>query len=189
MNLWPLGYEPSELPLLHTAICSTFLTVAEAIVKRLPGVEPDLLVSTSLMVPLRGPSGSTVELFSSSLVGKWGTGPLYSREVSGRYEWQGWGGLLWSRWWKSNPQPPEYESGALPVELHQRLLVSTALCSFPKWTIQESNLTTRSLYAQCLWSPKGPSARAGSCSPKRGEWSHDHCPYVSACPSDDSGSR
>ena len=32
--------------------------------------------------------------------------------------------LLWSRWLDSNPQPADYKSAALPIELHRQLLAS-----------------------------------------------------------------
>ena len=31
--------------------------------------------------------------------------------------------LLWSRWLDSNPQPADYKSAALPIELHRRVCV------------------------------------------------------------------
>ena len=91
MNLRPSGYEPDELP---TAPLRDVLVEGT-------GFEPVKAVPADLQ---------------SAPFGQLGNPSIYMPEVITSAFFIGY----WSRRWDSNPQPADYKSAALPIELRRR---------------------------------------------------------------------
>ncbi len=97
MNLRPSGYEPDELPAaLLRDICAARRLAA--LVER-DGFEPSKAVPTDLQSAPFGHSGTPPCIITN-----------YRLIIS------------WSRRWDLNPQPADYKSAALPVELRRQML-------------------------------------------------------------------
>ena len=65
--------------------------------------------------------------------------------------------LWWSRWLDSNPQPADYKSAALPIELHRRVFGALGR----NWTTDRQifSLLLYRLSYQGIWRPKTGSNR------------------------------
>ena len=100
MNLRPPGYEPDELPTaLSRDISDIIIILLEVKMVEGTGFEPVKAKPTDLQ---------------SAPFGQLGNPSMYKAVIL----------KYWSRRWDSNPQPADYKSAALPIELRRRGLSS-----------------------------------------------------------------